>query len=120
MTTTSPPASPLAAQYEDRVAQAIEQEDAHREETVARAQRLITAGDEAGFCGDLRRAIHSSGIRLEQIAEAAKLHVFALCDFLEGTGELTSSQIAAIVQLRGLQLVRTISRESPRKPPTAG
>ena len=113
--TTTASSAPLAAQYEDRVAAAIEQEDAHREETIAQARRIIAAGDEPGFCGDLRRAIHTGSVPLEKLAAAAQIDAFALCDFLEGSAELTTGQVAAITKMLGLQLMRTIPAESEAK-----
>lgn len=118
MNTTSSTISETAAQFEERVARAIEDEDRYQAKTIEQIHRLTAAGDEPGFCSDVRRAIHSSGIRLENIAETARMTAFALCDFLEGTADLTSTQLAAIVQLLGLQFVRPITATtSPwRKP----
>ncbi len=120
MSTAVQPISETAAQLEERVAKAIEEEEAHQEETLAQCHRLIAAGDEPGFCGDVRRAIHGSGVSLEKIADAAGIEVFALCDFLEGTSELTSTQIAAIVQLLNLQLVRPIPASGKKSPSPPG
>lgn len=115
MNTTASTISETAAQFEDRVARAIEEEDRYQAKTIEQVHRLMAAGDEPGFCGDVRRAIHSSGIQLEKIAAAAGINVFALCDFLEGTAELSSTQLAAVVQLLGLQLVRPLSSSSIRR-----
>jgi len=108
MSTVTHPATKNAAQFEERAARAIAEEDQHQVQTIAQVERLMAASEEPGFSGDLRRAIHSSQMPLEQIAAAAKIEVFALCDFLEGTAELTSGQITAIVQLLNLQLMRPI------------
>jgi len=108
MSTITHPATKNAAQFEQRVARAIAEEDLHQAQTIVQVERVMAAGEEPGFSGDLRRAMHGSQIALEKIAAAAKIEVFALCDFLEGTAELTSSQITAIVQLLNLQLMRPI------------
>lgn len=97
--------TPEAAERYERLAEAIE---AEKPDIIRRARLAIAAGDEPGFRGDLRRAIHATGVTQEKIAEGAGIHVFSLCDFLEGTAELTSTQIGAIVELLGFQLVRTI------------
>jgi hypothetical protein len=105
--------TPEEAERFDRLAEVVE---AEKSDIIRQAKRLMAAGDEPGFNGDLRRAIHGSGVVLEKIANAAGMHVFALCDFLEGTAELTSGQIAAIAQFLGLQLVRTIPAAGMRAP----
>lgn len=116
MNTATSPLKVLDAELEARAARAAAEEDLFKEATIEQFRRLTAAGDEPGFCGDVRRAIHSSGIRLEKIAETAGMTVFALCDFLEGTADLTSTQLAAIVQLLGLQLVRPLTTTtSPRR-----
>jgi hypothetical protein len=114
---TVPRATPEERERIERIAALIE---AERPDIERRYWMCVAAEQEPGFNGDLRRAIHTGGVPLEKLADAAQLHVFGLCDFLEGTAELTSSQIAAIVQLLGLQLVRTIPREPPRKNSTTG
>jgi hypothetical protein len=102
-----------AAQYEDRVARAIAEEELHQDETIEHARRLFAAGDEPGFTGDLRRAIHSGGVPLEKLATVAEIDVFHLCNFLEGTADLTSGQIQRLVNELGLQLVRPIPPTKP-------
>lgn len=106
--------TPEEAERFDRLAALIE---AEKPDIIRRAKLVIAAGDEPGFNGDLRRAIHSGHVPLENIAAAAQMKVFELCDFLEGTADLTSSQIAAIVKYLNLQLVRTIPMTplAPRK-----
>lgn len=116
MNTATQPVKGLDAELEARAARAAAEEDLNKEATLEQFRRLTTAGDEPGFLGDVRRAIHGSGVTLEKIAAAAKIEVFALCDFLEGTAELTSGQLAAIVQLLGLQLVRPITAHSSARP----
>jgi hypothetical protein len=97
-----------ATPYEERVARAIAKEDGHQKQTIEQVRRLFAAGDEPGFSGDLRRAIHSGGKPLEALAAAAHVDVPRLCDFLEGAAELTSEQIRIITHELGLQLVRSI------------
>lgn len=118
MKTATPPAKVLDAELEARAARAAAEEDLYKEATLEQFRRLTAAGDEPGFSGDIRRAIHSSGIQLEKIATAAGMDVFPLCDFLEGTADLTSTQLAAIIQLLGLQLVRPLTATTgPRRKP---
>ena len=102
------------AELEEYVARAAAEEELYQEETIAQCRRLFAASAEPGFNGDLRRAIHTSGVQLDPIADAAGMDVFALCDFLEGTAELTSGQVAAIVERLGLQLVRPIPKDEKR------
>ncbi|MDZ4685833.1 MAG: hypothetical protein SH850_12260 [Planctomycetaceae bacterium] len=118
MTTTITPRviHELTPEEAERFNQLADLVDAEKPDIIRRARLTIAAGDEPGFSGDLRRAIHSGGVKLEKLAEAAQIHVFSLCDFLEGTADLTSTQIAAIVQLLGVLLVRPFPIDAPRKP----
>lgn len=106
-------ATPEERERIERIADLIE---AERPDIERRYYLCDAAAKLPGFSGDLRRAIHAGGVSLEKLAAAAQMDVFALCDFLEGTSELTSAQITAITPLLGLQLMRTIPLEPPRKP----
>jgi hypothetical protein len=108
MTLTAPATNLSTAALEERVRRGIEVEDATQAETIAHAQLLFAAAEESGFRGDLRRAIHSSGMHVQKLANATGIDVIPLCDFLEGTAELTSDQIQKLVDTLKLQLVRTI------------
>jgi len=103
--------------YEDRVATAIEDEENHQSQTIEQIERILAAAQEPGFSGDLRRAIHGAHVPLSTIAAAAQMEVFALNEFLEGTHPLTSTQIAAISDCLGLQLVRRILDPQPKRKP---
>lgn len=102
-------------QLEDHVAAAVEAEELHQPQTIEQVQRVLVAAQEPGFNGDLRRAIHGGHVPLSTIAEAAQMDVFALSAFLEGTQPLTSTQIAAITDRLGLQLVRRITDPQPKR-----
>ena len=68
MSTTLHQTAPEAAQYEERVARAIVEEDLHQEETIEQAHRLFSAA-EPGFGGDLRRAIHANQRSIDWITK---------------------------------------------------
>jgi hypothetical protein len=108
MNTTVQPERTMTPEESARFERLIEISEAEKPDVIRRFRLLMAAGDEPGFNGDLRRAIHGGHVAMEKIAAAAGMEVFALCDFLEGTAELTSSQIAAIVEFLNLQLVRPI------------
>lgn len=96
----------------DRLAELVE---AEKPDIIRRYQLIETAAQEPGFNGDLRRAIHGGHVPLSNIATAAQMDVFAICEFLEGTQPLTSTQIAAISDCLGLQLVRRIADPQPKR-----
>lgn len=104
-TRTLPEATPQQRELIERVAAQIE---AEKPDIVRRLQLCEAAQREPGFSGDLRRAIHAGGKPLDSLAAAAQMEVVRLCEFLEGTAELTSDQIRNIANELGLQLVRSI------------
>ena len=114
MSVAAPPRSstPEEQEHIERLAARI---DAERPDIERRYWLCDAAARLPGFNGDLRRAIHTGGVSLDKLAATAGIHVFALCDFLEGTAEFTTSQVAAMTPLLGLQLMRTIPMEPERK-----
>ena|SRR5581483_3243475 len=116
MMTTTQCVGPEAAQYEERVARAIAEEDQDHAETLEQARRLIAAGDDPGFSGDLRRAFHSRQMRVDQLADRTGIGWRRICDFLEGAAELTSSEIDKMAKELGLTLSFAIPREPKPQP----
>lgn len=104
-TQSAPQATPEQRERIETLAALVE---AEKPDIIRRLHLCEAAEREPGFNGDLRRAIHAAGKPLEQLAAVAQVGVFQLCDFLEGTSELTSGQIQKLVSELGLQLVRPI------------
>jgi hypothetical protein len=98
-------ATPEQRELIDRVAALVELE---KPEITRRWQLSEAAAAEPGFRGDLRRAIHSSGMHVQKLATLTGIELIPLSDFLEGMAELTSDQIQKLVDTLKLQLVRTI------------
>ena len=76
-----------------------------------RHDRMVEAKGEETFSGHLRRAIHSSGRLVREIAAEAGLSSQSLCEFLEGTRTLRSDVLDRLAQA----VHATISVE-PRRP----
>jgi len=79
-----------------------------------RHERMVEAKGEDTFSGHLRRAVHSSGRLVREIAAEAGIPSQVLCEFLEGTRTLRSDVLDRLAQA----LDATIAVE-PRRPERA-
>lgn len=71
------------------------------------AKRLKDAAAELSLSGAVRRAVHASRRHVTQLASATGLPVRLLGEWLEGTADLTSSQLdllAGELQIRVLEV----------------
>ena len=83
----------------------ILESDRERAEMAEVGERLRQAADEPSVCGQLRRAVHQSGLQVSQIAVAVGIDPFYLCDWLEGTRSLRSELLDRI----GLAIRATVT-----------
>lgn len=76
-------------------------------ELQARDQMRKDAREQSTLSGDLRRAIHESGLSLAEIAARAGITPMMLDDFLTGQRTLRSDVIDRLAGVLGCQLTRT-------------
>jgi len=88
--------------------QAAEEEQANKEETIARFHRMQAAEKEPGFLGDLRRAINASGHRTIKLPEEIGVEARLLGDFRTGEADLPADAIARLVDVLHLRLMQEI------------
>ncbi len=79
-----------------------------------RHERMVEAKGEDTFSGHLRRAVHSSGRLVREIAAEAGIPPQTLCEFLEGTRTLRSDVLDRLAQA-----VHATIEVEPRRPERA-
>ena len=92
------------------------------EELAERHSRMVEAKGEETFSGHLRRAIHSSGRLVRDIAAEAGVSSQALCEFLEGTRTCGRTCWTAWRKqsVPGSRSNRDVPSESTKRPSDAG
>lgn len=70
--------------------------DAELAEMTERWERMCEAAAEPSLSGQLRRAVHDSGLQLKQVATAIGLDPIVLADWMEGTRSLRSELLDRI------------------------
>ncbi|MCI0684305.1 MAG: hypothetical protein L0Y71_19520 [Gemmataceae bacterium] len=81
---------------------------------IAKHQRLCEAAAEPTHSGALRRAIHSSKILLDDLADRAATDLNTLDAFLTGTGTLSSDVIDRLTNILKLNLRPSNGKAKPR------
>ena len=77
-------------------------------EATQRGERLREAAAENTVSGHLRRAIHQSRRRLDEIARDAGISVESLCDWLSGDRTLRSDVLDRLPQAVGADIAVTL------------
>ncbi|HLQ44086.1 MAG TPA: hypothetical protein VK137_05095, partial [Planctomycetaceae bacterium] len=75
--------------------------EAELSEQQERLSHVDEAAAESSLTGQLRQAVHHSGLQVPQIASAAGIAPEALCDWLEGLQTLRSDVLDRITQAIG-------------------
>ena len=82
---------------------------------LAKRLRLATnAAEENTFSGELRRAIHASGLTLNHIADRVGISPIVLDEFLTGDGTLQSDVIDRLTALLGRALCQKETQDGER------
>jgi hypothetical protein len=89
---------------------AVQQELAGKEENTAHLRKVKTATEQAGFFGDLRRAIALSRRPAHELAADIGVDWRLLSDFRAGDAELPSTALDRLIESLGLRLVQEIPR----------
>ena len=97
----------LTPEQQARLQQQREQVAAERPQLQAKLERIHEAKQEPSFCGQLRRAIHSSGRLITQIAADAGITTQQLSDFLSGDRTIRSDVLDRLTVAVGASLVVT-------------
>src|ERR1019366_795803 len=82
---------------------------------IAKHQRICDAKEEPTFSGALRRAIHSSKILLDDLADRAGTDLDTLDAFLTGDRPLTSDVIDRLTKILKLKLESANGKPKPRR-----
>ena len=89
---------------------AVQQELAGREENLDRLRKIKAAAEQAGFLGDLRRAVALSRRPVQELAAQISVDWRLLSDFRSGDAELPSPVLDRLVAALGLRLMQEIPR----------
>jgi hypothetical protein len=82
---------------------------------IAKHQRICDAKEEPTMSGALRRAIHSSKILLDDLADRAGTDLDTLDDFLTGEQPLSSEIIDQLTKILKLKLEPANGKPKPRR-----
>ena len=89
---------------------AVRRELEGRDETIAHVQKIKAAAEQAGFFGDVRRAIAISGRRVDELARDSGIEARLLSDFRAGEKELPSAALDRLLSILGVRLMLEIRR----------
>jgi hypothetical protein len=100
--------------------QAVAEEEAAKEETIAGLRRMQAAEAEPGFFGDLRRAVSARLVAAHKqgrppSTEPLGIDAQRLEAFREGALSLTDDELRRLIDALGLQLVQPIPRPRDRQ-----
>jgi ribosome-binding protein aMBF1 (putative translation factor) len=90
--------------------EAVEQELAAKQENTVHIRRIMTAAEQPGFFGDVRRAILVSRRSLDELAAAIGVEARVLADFRAGEAELPVAALDRLMETLGLRLMQEIPR----------
>lgn len=99
----------LTPEEHERLQKAREQIQRELPELIEQGERLEQAAAEPTVSGQLRRAVHSSGLTVPELANRLGLPVVQLVEFLTGEGELPSGTFDRLADLLGCELVQAKS-----------
>ena len=75
--------------------------DAEVDDMALRAERMREAAAEQSLCGELRRAVHESGIHMKIVAERIGLDAIVFSEWLQGVRNLRSDVLDRVAQAVG-------------------
>lgn len=90
--------------------EAVHAELDSRDETIAHLKKIKAAAEQAGFFGDVRRAIALSGRRVDELARDCGIEATLLSDFRAGEADLPSPVLDRLLAILGLRLMLEIRR----------
>jgi hypothetical protein len=90
--------------------QTAERELAGQGENVAVFRKIVSAAEQPGFFGDLRRAIFLSRRAPAELSAEIGVDARQLSDFRAGEAELPSAALDRVIETLGLRLVQEIPR----------
>ena len=90
--------------------EAVRRELEARDETIAHVQKIKAASEQAGFFGDVRRAITISGRRVDELARDSGIDARLLSDFRAGEKELPAAALDRLLSILGVRLMLEIRR----------
>ena len=88
----------------------VDQELAGKEKNIAHARKIKAAAEQAGFFGDVRRAIWLSRPSFGDLAATIGVEPNTLSDFCAGDVELSATALDRLIQALGLRLMQEIPR----------
>jgi hypothetical protein len=91
---------------------------AEQPQLAERFRRVDAAAQESTLSGALRNAIHSGPWDLLQLEQRTGIVATNLADFLEGAPCLTLSDAELLVDVLGLELVKSLRSAATTRPPT--
>lgn len=81
-----------------------------KEGNLAYFRKVKAAAERTGFFGDLRKAMASSGLAMDELAAQIGVEPQFLLDFRADDAELPPSALDRLIETLGLRLMREISR----------
>lgn len=99
----------LTPEEQDRLRIAREETERELPELIEQGELLEQAAMESTVSGQLRRAVHSSGFTIPEIAAELRIPVAELIEFLTGEAELPSGAFDRLATLLGCELVQVKS-----------
>jgi hypothetical protein len=90
--------------------QTAENELAGKDENVAVFRKIVSAAEQPGFLGDLRRAILLSRRAPAELSAKIGVDARQLSDFRAGEAELPATALDRLIETLGLRLVQEIPR----------
>lgn len=89
---------------------AARDEDAHSHATIGQMEKIRKAAQQAGFFGDVRRAIASSRLPITELAATIGVEPTVLSDFRAAEAELPAKALELLIAELGLRLMQEIPR----------
>jgi hypothetical protein len=100
----------FTAQQREEWRVAAEKEMAGKDENIAHMRRIRAAAEQAGFFGDVRRAIILSRLREDDLANQIGVAPAHFSEFRAGAAELPSAALDRLIEALGLRLMQEIPR----------
>lgn len=90
--------------------EAVEQELAGQGENIAHVRKVMTAAEQPGFFGDIRRAILLSRPSIGDLAATIGVEPRVLSDFQADEADLPAAALNRLIETLGLRLMQEIPR----------
>jgi phosphoglycolate phosphatase-like HAD superfamily hydrolase len=88
----------------------VEVELAAKDENIAHFRKTLSAMEQPGFFGDIRRAVQHSRKPINELAAQIGVEPHFLSDFLAGDVELAAPNLDRLIETLGLRLMQEIPR----------